>query len=662
MNMRGLNWILAAAGLIAVASVFFGSTVAAGPRSRGDVIPGRYIVVSVEGAAPAAVAADHGLARIHTYQYALNGFAAVIPQQALDALTRDPRVAFVEPDRAYTVADQELPTGIDRIETDKNLTAITVANVSVTIDMDVAIIDTGINQHDDLNLAGGINFAGGSTTKFKDGYGHGTHVAGTVAALDNGIGVVGVAPGAPVWAVRVCNNGGICLTSYMIAGIDWVAGRKAEYEADPNTGINFAAANMSLGTSNNATPCDQASNDALRNAVCGLVASGVPLALAAGNESTTKVAYDAAIAVSAIADFDGKGGGAASATCRNDKDDTLANFSNFGSTIDIAAPGVCILSTSSSGGLALGSGTSMAAPHVAGAVALYLHANDLAPATDRAGADLIRDAIIAAALPEGVTETNPCSYNNERGSNEPLLFVNDGIDFVGDPVSFGGDDSCDVATTTPPPEDTTGPTVTSVDPANGDIDVAITTNVTVTFSEPVDGTTVTSTTFTVNDGSANIAGAITMAGNGLSATFDPESDLANEATYTVTVTSGVTDTSGNALDQDGDPSNGNDDLTSSFTTAAAPAPGGAAAVNACSPDNASPGDQLIVAVTGSNFQDGATADFGERVMVQAVTFVSSSQLDIKIKVHPRAGSGVRDVTVSNPDGQSGTNTGCFTVN
>ena len=428
-------------GLIALGIVSSDSAVTATGNEPGDVIPGRYIVVLEEGVSPGAVLADYGLAASHVYRSALSGFAAVVPQGRLQALARDSRVAFVEPDRRYTVADQTKPTGIDRIEADKNPTADIDqgAGSETPIDKDVAIIDTGINNHSDLNLQGSVDCTKkGCPPGGNDGYGHGTHVAGTVGAKDNSIGVVGVAPGVRLRSVKVCNNGGICLNSNMIAGINWVIGRRNEAKdgsGDGDPGINFAAANMSLGTSNNNTPCSQSSSDALRNAVCRLVASGVPLALAAGNESTTKVCYEAAICVSAMADFDGKGGGVAPATCRSDQDDTLANFSNFGLTIDIAAPGVCILSTSSSGGYALGSGTSMAAPHVAGAVALYLQANGLPPATDRAGADDIRNAIIGAALPQG-TINHPCSYNNERGFNEPLLFVN--------ATAFGGNGSCDV--------------------------------------------------------------------------------------------------------------------------------------------------------------------------------------------------------------------------
>ena len=85
-------------------------------------------------------------------------------------------------------------------------------------------------------------------------------------------------------------------------------------------------------------------------------------------------------------------------------------------------------------------------------------------------------------------------------------------------------------------------------------------------------------------------------------------------------------------------------------------------MDACSPNNANPGDRLTVAVTGSDFQDGATVDFGERVNVQGVTWVNSGRLDVRIRVHGRALSGDRDVTVTNPDDQPGAKAACFRVN
>ena len=394
---------------------------------------------------PAAVAnemsAEHGFAVGHVYQYALKGFAAALPAPAASAIGGDSRVVSVEPDVEFELDLQTLPIGVDRIEGDKNPTITTDGTGAMTVDLDVAILDSGIDlDHPDLNVGSEpVSFAGGSA---DDGNGHGSHVAGTVGALDNGIGVVGVAPGATVHAVRVCKPGGICLTSDMVAGIDWVAGRKAEATngaGDGDPGIDFAVANMSISTSDDPNFCT-GSSGAIHEAICGLVDEGVVFALAAGNNDREKDAYPEVLAVSALADFDGMAGALGSPTCRSDEDETLANFSNYGPTVDIAAPGVCIRSTWKDGGYNTISGTSMATPHVAGAVALYLHANSMTPATDAAGVDAIEAAIIAAALPQG----HPCGYTNEHagdGSVEPLLFVNG--------PAFKGSGACDPPSTPP---------------------------------------------------------------------------------------------------------------------------------------------------------------------------------------------------------------------
>jgi subtilisin len=265
-------------------------------------------------------------------------------------------------DQTVSADAQTLPTGINRI--DGELSSTISGNGSGAVNADVAIIDTGIDlTHPDLNVATtGVNCSNG--TSYADGNGHGTHVAGTVAAKDDGNGVVGVAPGARVYPVRVLNNRGSGSWSSIICGIDWVTARAA----------TIKVANMSLGGTGTAGSC---TDGGLRQAICRSTAAGVTYAVAAGNESDNAAnhvpaAYPEVITVSALADFDGVPGGLGQPTCRADVDDTLADFSNFGSVVDIMAPGVCILSTWKGGGYNTISGTSMATPHVTGAAALYV--------------------------------------------------------------------------------------------------------------------------------------------------------------------------------------------------------------------------------------------------------------------------------------------------
>jgi subtilisin len=267
-----------------------------------------------------------------------------------------------------TIAAQTLPTGINRI--DGELSSTVSGNGSGSVSVDVAVIDTGIDlDHPDLNVVGGRNCSTGRS--FDDGNGHGSHVAGTIAAKDDTQGVVGVVPGARLYAVRVLNNAGSGSWSSVICGVDWVTANASTIEV----------ANMSLGGTGSdpsATGCN--TGDALHDAICKSVAAGVTYAVAAGNESDdarnhVPAAYDEVITVSALADFDGQPGGLGSPTCRSDVDDTFANFSNFGADIDLIAPGVCILSTWKGGGYNTISGTSMASPHVAGAAALYKASN-----------------------------------------------------------------------------------------------------------------------------------------------------------------------------------------------------------------------------------------------------------------------------------------------
>jgi subtilisin len=347
------------------------SGVRAAPRVAAAT--GRYIVVLNDSVSvPGEVAAEHARttgARVRrVYRSALKGYSATLSADRLAALRADPRVAYVAVDRPVHTSGQVLPTGIDRVDAEKS--SARSGDGRGAVDVDVAVLDTGIDtDHPDLNVAGGINCVGGSS--FDDDHLHGTHVAGTVGAKDNHVGVVGVAPGARLWAVKVVDETGSGTVESVICGVDWVTAHRSRIEV----------ANMSLGgeaTEPPGTGC--ATGDPFHDAVCRSVRAGVTYAVAAGNDARNARAfapasYDEVITVSALADFDGKPGGKTPGrTCLpprvREQDDSLAGFSNFGRDIDLIAPGVCILSTVP-GGYRRADGASMASPHAAGAAALY---------------------------------------------------------------------------------------------------------------------------------------------------------------------------------------------------------------------------------------------------------------------------------------------------
>ena len=178
------------------------------------------------------------------YDTVFRGFAGSFSQKAVRDLFLDPQVAAVYPDYVVRAQGQRLEPGIDRVDADLNPTK--AGNGNGSVDVDVAIIDSGVGPNSDLNIAGGYDCWGQGI--LRDYYGHGTHVAGIVGAKDNGSGVVGVAPGARIWSVRVLNSVGNGGWSYIICGMDWVA-RHADV---------IEVANMSLGgtTYENGTGCD----------------------------------------------------------------------------------------------------------------------------------------------------------------------------------------------------------------------------------------------------------------------------------------------------------------------------------------------------------------------------------------------------------------------
>ncbi|MEW2413831.1 S8 family peptidase [Streptomyces sp. NPDC046866] len=345
-----------------------------------------YIVTLKDSAARSTAASGKAVARKYgasidrTYSAALNGYSVKVSEKQAKKLAADPAVKSVVQNRTFTIdgaqGTQPGPPswGLDRIDQralplDSSYTYPDKAGEGVT----AYIIDTGVRiSHTDFGGRASYGFdAIDNDNTAQDGHGHGTHVAGTVAG-----GSYGVAKKAKIVGVRVLDNNGSGTTAQVVAGIDWVT----QHAVKP------AVANMSLGGG-----ADSALDTAVRNSI----ASGITYAVAAGNESTDASTKSPARVAEAIT---------VGATTNTD---AKASYSNYGSVLDIFAPGSSITSSWGTGDTATNtiSGTSMATPHVAGAAALYLSQN---PSSTPAQ---VRDGLVAAATPNVVTGPGTGSPN-----------------------------------------------------------------------------------------------------------------------------------------------------------------------------------------------------------------------------------------------------------
>ncbi len=485
-----------------------------------------YIVMLNPGAgAPAGIATE--VARrvngeVGFVYGALGGFSINLPSAAAQALERDPRVAVVARSGVRQIVAQTTPTGISRtFATTYGVNGVPMINGvdDLWVNADVAILDSGIDLgHTDLNVAGGINCvvkSGGgpnasytcdAAASYSDDNGHGTHVAGTAGAIDNGQDVVGMAPGVRLWAVKVCDNRGRCPDDQVVAGLNWVVARG-----------DVEVANMSLSG-------PILSPDPYKLAIDAAVAAGLVVVVAAGNDghdaNLNSPAYvQNAITVSALADYNGIPGGTGTLCTTSGPfgysgpEEHIASFSNYGPAIDIAAPGVCILSTARGGGTELNMGTSMASPHVAGAAAV------VATHLERSG--VVRgNAAFVTAVTDALINAGNLNYTGDGdGIKERLLELS-----AFEPTTVAGNEGVDAIPPTPILSSVSSPTSLTVIP------------VSVSFGEVVTGFDLTDVT--VLNGSTAVDSLKDLGGGDYSFVVDVDTS-SDPTTVTIDIAAGV---------------------------------------------------------------------------------------------------------------------------
>ncbi|MGE5458451.1 MAG: S8 family serine peptidase [Methanococcaceae archaeon] len=307
------------------------------------------VIIGFKDKAHPEIVQPHGKVA-HSYKY-IPAVAADLPEQAIENLKKNNKIAYIEPDYVVTALDDTVPWGITRIGA-----PLVHTNGNKGTGINVAIIDTGINyNHPDLrdNYKGGYDFVNDDVDPLDDNE-HGTHCAGIIAAADNEIGVIGVAPEANLYSLKMLDSTGSGYISDLIAAIEWAI----ETRKDTDTSNDIQIISMSLGSNSGVTALETA---------CSLAYdSGILLVAAAGNDGNRRGtgdsvdypgAYSSVIAVAAT-----------------DSMNKRASSSSTGPAVELAAPGVNIYSTYQNSYTSL-SGTSMACPHVAGTAALVLAAN-----------------------------------------------------------------------------------------------------------------------------------------------------------------------------------------------------------------------------------------------------------------------------------------------
>ncbi|MEJ7837772.1 MAG: S8 family peptidase, partial [Thermomicrobiales bacterium] len=325
------------------------------------------------------------------------GFATTATQTEISRLASNRNVDFIVEDTTFYATAQTPSTAVPRIDIEAYAQ---IDGVNNPANVDIAILDTGIDAaHPDLTVVNQVNFSTDSTV--EDLGGHGTHVAGIAGARDNTIGVVGTAPGAKLWNVKVLNAQRTGSLSAIIRGI--------EYSIDQGSieVINMSLAGSRTGTSSCANPAA----DLLHAAVCEATNAGILVVVAAGNDggdaaNTVPAKYPEVVTVGNIADGNPSGapGG-----------DSYASSSNYGGVVDFSAPGTGIYSTYPNGSYANLTGTSMSSPLVAGAAALYMSKTGASASSARSW--LLGSASVPMNTADG------CACSAPSGSPTRMLFL-----------------------------------------------------------------------------------------------------------------------------------------------------------------------------------------------------------------------------------------------
>ncbi len=377
--------------------------------------PMKMVVLLKRGASVKTATATLKASPSFTYAAPLPGFAAVLDDAAQQRLRHDPNVLMAAQDRRFretgtralsrtgplakaseygegqelfagctTAANgrclasdipQFVPTDLERIGLLQSPTAA-VDGTEQPIPVGVAVLDTGIEtENPELDVVGGVNCSDSPQPGYGDVEGHGTEVAGVIGAKDNSVGVVGVAPGVPLYSVRVLDEEGEGEGSNIVCGIDWVLAHHEEIRV-----ANMSLAGFAEGPADD-HHCGLANEDPEHYAICQAVKAGVTFVAAAGNEASDAAEYAPAgyrqvITAAGLSETDQKPGGDGEAKCLEGRgfgaDNSFAYFSNHGPSVDIIAVATCVITDSLEGTLIEDDGTSFSAPAVAGAAALLI--------------------------------------------------------------------------------------------------------------------------------------------------------------------------------------------------------------------------------------------------------------------------------------------------